>query len=86
MVISKPFACIPLIAGLRPGPIPFTLTATLFKPNRTIAFLTTLAATTCAAKGVDFFDPLNPEAPALDHTKIFPCSSLIEIIVLLKVA
>ena len=38
-----------------------------------------------AAYGVDFLEPLNPFKPAEDQEITFPCSSVIEIIVLLNV-
>ena len=43
-------------------------------------------AATVAAKGVDFFDPLNPAFPELPHVTTLPCMSVIVISVLLKVA
>jgi len=44
------------------------------------------SAATVAAKGVDFFDPLNPALPAVAHTRTFPVLSAIVINVLLNVA
>ena len=43
-------------------------------------------ATCCAAKAVLFREPLNPTRPALDQPITFPCMSVIETVVLLKVA
>jgi len=43
------------------------------------------SAATCAAYGVDFLDPLKPFVPADDQATTFPCSSAIDIIVLLNV-
>src|SRR5690606_23739364 len=45
-----------------------------------------ISAATVAANGVDFFDPLKPAFPALDHTTALPWLSLIVTSVLLKVA
>ena len=44
------------------------------------------SAATCAAKGVLFLEPLNPEPPAVAQAIAFPALSVIVIIVLLKVA
>ena len=41
---------------------------------------------TCAANGVLFLDPLNPEPPAVAHDKVLPALSVIVTIVLLKEA
>jgi hypothetical protein len=43
-------------------------------------------ATSCAAYAVLLRDPLNPTLPALDHPMTFPVGSVIDTIVLLKVA
>ncbi len=50
------------------------------------AFFATFSAATCAANGVDFLDPRNPIAPALAQAIAFPSTSVIVMIVLLKVA
>jgi|TARA_Y100000310_G_scaffold338821_1_gene429599 hypothetical protein len=43
------------------------------------------SAARCAAKAVDFRDPLNPTVPALPQAMGLPCGSARVIIVLLKV-
>ena len=50
------------------------------------AFFAALSEATCAAKGVDFFYPLNPAAPAEDQQSALPLGSVIVTTVLLKVA
>jgi hypothetical protein len=50
-----------------------------------MASLAAASAATCAAKGVDLRDPLNPELPALDQQIQLPCISLMDMIVLLNV-
>ena len=47
-----------------PGPLINTLTSC--KPY-SIAFFAAVSAVVCAAKGVDFFAPLNPNEPADAH-------------------
>ena len=49
-----------------------------------MAFLAAVSAVTWAAKGVPFLVPLNPQLPAVDQTITWPCSSVMETIVLLK--
>ena len=49
------------------------------------AFLPAISAAREAAKGVDFFVPLNPTAPEEEETIVFPCESAIVTSVLLKV-
>src|SRR5688500_11724426 len=73
------------IADSRPDPGPCTRTVTRRTP-RLIASRPACSAATVAANGVDFFDPLKPALPALDHTTTFPWLSVIVMIVLLKVA
>ena len=68
-----------------PGPGPLTLTKISFKPN-SLAFVPAFSAATCAAKGVRFLAPLNPDPPAVAQAIAFPALSVIVIIVLLKVA
>jgi len=50
-----------------------------------MAFFAQSSAATCAAKGVDFREPLNPCAPAVDQANAFPATSVMVIIVLLNV-
>jgi hypothetical protein len=84
-VISRPAACNDLIAASRPAPGPLTHTSTLRKPWSIASFAEALEAS-WAANGVDFFDPLNPDLPAVDQAITPPVESVIETIVLLKVA
>src|SRR3712207_7571679 len=44
------------------------------------------SAATVAAKGVDFFEPLNPALPDDPHATVFPRMSVMVIVVLLNVA
>jgi hypothetical protein len=80
-----PAFCIDLIAVSRPGPGPLTKTDMVFIPNSS-AFFAASSAAIWAAKGVPFLVPLKPFFPAAPHDKTFPDSSVIVIIVLLKVA
>src|SRR5438445_9575629 len=72
-------------ADSRPEPGPLTYTVTLRTPC-SIAFLAASSAASCAANGVDLREPLNPQVPADDHATTLPLTSVIETIVLLKVA
>src|SRR5699024_8773972 len=83
-VISKPAACNDRIAASRPAPGPFTVTSNVCIPLST-ATLAAASEAICAAKGVDLREPLKPRAPALLQAMVFPCSSVIVTIVLLKV-
>ena len=80
-----PAACIDLMADSRPAPGPFTLTSTSLTP-RSAAFLAAVSAAIPAAKGVDFFDPLNPELPVDAHAIVLPSLSVMVTMVLLNVA
>src|SRR5579875_2025968 len=51
-----------------------------------IALRATASAAICAAKGVDFFDPLNPRLPADAQEIVFPRLSVTVTSVLLKEA
>ena len=82
-IILKPLDCKALRAVSRPDPGPFTWTDKVLKP-KSYALLPAASAAICAAYGVDFLEPLNPFAPAEDQETTFPCSSAIDIIVLLK--
>jgi hypothetical protein len=42
------------------------------------------SAATCAANGVDFLDPRNPEPPEVAQPKVLPCRSVIVTMVLLN--
>src|SRR5699024_9460660 len=83
-VISNPAVCNARIADSRPPPGRFTVTSTVLRPC-SIAALEAVSEAICAAKGVDFLEPLNPNAPADDHERALPNSSVIVTIVLLKV-
>ena len=83
-VISIPVACIALIAVSRPDPGPFTITSACFIPC-SIASLAALSAAVCAAKGVPFLVPLNPQDPDEHQDIVDPLISVMVIIVLLKV-
>jgi len=83
-IILKPLDCNALNAVSLPEPGPFTCTDKFLRPC-SYALPPASSAATCAAYGVDFLEPLNPLAPAEDHATTLPCSSAIEIIVLLKV-
>ena len=48
------------------------------------AFRAQSSAAVWAAKGVDLREPLNPAVPADDQAMVFPCSSVMVIIVLLN--
>ena len=73
------------IADSRPLPGPWTRTCTRRTPS-VMASRATCSAATVAAKGVDFFDPLNPALPAEPHATAFPRLSVIVTVVLLNVA
>ena len=83
IVIFNPDEPSALIADSLPAPGPFIITSTFFIPC-SIAFLPASSAASCAAKGVDFLEPLNPLLPEEDHETVFPFKSVIVIIVLLK--
>jgi hypothetical protein len=83
-VISSPAACKDLIAASRPAPGPLTHTSIRFIPCSMASRAADWAAI-CAAKGVDFLEPLKPDLPAVAHDTTLPLVSEIEIIVLLKV-
>src|SRR5690606_13041579 len=68
----------------RPAPGPRTITETVRRPC-SIALAAASPAATCAAKGVDFRDPLKPRAPALDQAMTFPETSVMVMRVLLNV-
>ena len=65
------------------APGPLTITSTDVKPCGRAAFAAVSAAI-CAAYGVDFLDPLNPNPPALAQEIAFPSESVSVTIVLLK--
>src|SRR6476646_10213292 len=73
------------MADSRPLPGPWTRTCTRRSP-RFIASRPQFSAATVAAKGVDFFEPLNPALPAEPHARVLPLRSVIVIRRLLNVA
>ena len=83
LLILRPQALSDLIADSLPAPGPFTLTSRLTMPI-SFAVLPTLSAAICAANGVLFLDPLNPEPPDVPQQTALPLLSVIVIIVLLK--
>jgi len=70
-------------ADSRPEPGPATRTSTRVKPCA-IAWRAQRFADICAAKGVDFREPLKPARPPDAHAITFPSVSVIVIRVLLK--
>src|SRR5205814_8793155 len=80
----RPAAAIARSADSRPAPGPFTITETFLRPC-SIALAAASPAATCAANGVDLREPLNPRAPADDHDSTFPDTSVMVMMVLLKV-
>ena len=85
MVIERPTVSNARIADSRPAPGPFTKTSTDFRPCSIAAFAAVSDAD-CAAKGVDFLEPLKPSSPADAQEMVLPCASETVTIVLLKVA
>src|SRR5882724_12492289 len=73
------------MADSRPLPGPCTRTCTRRTP-RFIASRPQFSAATVAAKGVDFFDPLNPALPAEPQASVLPFRSVMVISRLLNVA
>src|SRR5688572_22089168 len=80
--ISSPAAWSERIAVSRPEPGPFTKTSTFWRPC-SMPLRAALSAVTCAAKGVDLREPLNPAEPADSQAITFPSLSVKETIVLL---
>src|SRR6201999_239009 len=72
-------------ADSRPAPGPFTWTSSTFTPCSD-AFLAAESAATCAAYGVDLREPLKPLLPDEAQATALPWSSVMVIIVLLKLA
>src|ERR1700758_257314 len=85
VVMVMPAACKARSADSRPEPGPETLTSRVFTPC-SAAFLPASSAAICAAYGVDLREPLKPIMPALDQEMVFPCASVMVIIVLLNEA
>jgi hypothetical protein len=81
---SSPVAWSERMAASRPAPGPRTKTSIERMPCSS-AFLAVASAVTWAANGVDLRLPLKPWAPAEPHETTFPSTSVIEMMVLLKV-
>ena len=81
----NPILCKPRTADSLPAPGPFKYTSISFIPWL-IATFPTSCATTDAANAEDFLDPEKFTFPAEDQAITFPAGSVIETIVLLKVA
>src|SRR5215218_7715625 len=81
--ISSPAAWRERIAVSRPEPGPLTKTSTFWSPC-SIPFRAHASAVTCAAKGVDLREPLNPAEPADSQTITAPSLSVSVTIVLLN--
>src|SRR5688500_18713184 len=73
------------MADSRPLPGPCTRPCTRRPPSVT-ASRPACSPATVAANGVDFLDPLKPALPDEPHEIVFPCESVIVMVVLLKVA
>jgi hypothetical protein len=82
---ARPALCNPRTADSRPAPGPLRFTSHSFIP-RAIASLAAFCAAIVAANEDDFFDPEKFDLPAEDQEITFPARSVIETIVLLKVA
>src|SRR6187549_576110 len=85
LVILSPAPFSARTADSRPGPGPPTRTSTFFTPC-SIAALPAFSAATCAANGVDLREPRKPQPPDVAHDRVFPCRSVIVMIVLLNEA
>src|SRR5688500_12714910 len=83
VVIVKPADCSARSADSRPEPGPETSTSRVRMPW-SCALRAAVSAAICAAYGVDLREPLKPIAPADDQAMVFPCTSVMVIIVLLK--
>src|SRR5882672_827607 len=83
--IFRPRALSARTADSRPGPGPLMRTSRFFTPH-SCAARPACSAATCAAKGVDFRDPLKPAAPEVAHARVLPWRSVIVTMVLLNEA
>lgn len=68
-----------------PGPGPVIRTSRVLIPHSSAA-RPAVSAATWAANGVDLRDPLNPAPAAVAQDKVFPCRSVIVMMVLLNEA
>src|ERR1700691_1975499 len=85
LVIFKPQALSARTADSRPGPGPPTRTSTFLTPCSWAA-LPAFSAATWAAKGVLLREPRNPQPPEGAQDSVWPCRSVIVMIVLLNEA
>src|SRR5947199_10581891 len=85
MLTASPELIRPRTADSRPAPGPHKFTSHSFIPSEIASFAAVCAATV-AAKADDFLDPEKLAFPADDHAITFPAKSVIETMVLLKVA
>src|ERR1700743_1657166 len=85
VVIVMPAACSARSADSRPDPGPETLTSSVRTPC-SAAFLPASSAAIWAAYGVDLREPWKPIMPADAQEMVFPCASVMVIIVLLNEA
>src|SRR5213080_2667145 len=83
LLILRPSAFRARTADSRPGPGPLMRTSRFLTPH-SCAALPAASAATCAAKGVDVREPLNPAPPDVAHDSALPWRSVIVMIVLLN--
>src|ERR1700722_1010034 len=83
LVILRPQPFSARTADSRPGPGPITRTSTFFTPC-SCAAVPARSAATCAANGVDLREPRKPQPPEVAQDRVFPCRSVIVMMVLLK--
>src|SRR5437762_1612028 len=83
LVIFKPQLLSARTADSRPGPGPPTRTSTFFTPC-SCAATPAFSAATCAANGVLLREPRKPQPPEVAHESVFPCRSVMVMMVLLK--
>src|SRR5579864_7973438 len=85
LVIFSPQLLSARTADSRPGPGPPTRTSTFFTPCSWAA-TPAFSAATCAANGVLLREPRKPQPPAVAQERVFPCRSVMVMIVLLNEA
>src|SRR5260221_10342767 len=83
--MARPELCRPRTADSLPAPGPERFTSTSFMPTA-IAFLAASCAATVAANAEDLRDPTYPTLPEDAQEMTFPVKSVMEMMVLLKVA
>ncbi len=84
-LMVTPEAWRPVMALSRPEPGPLTRISISLTPNFA-ALSAQISAALCAAKGVLFRLPLKPDVPEVAQHRTSPFTSVMETIVLLKVA